>query len=50
MSVLPVLLAAVLLVLAVAFGLHCLLLHCDPKRHIEPVHDHVDSAARRPRP
>ena len=29
MKLLPLLVAAVLLVLAVAFGLHCLVLHCD---------------------
>ena len=32
MSLVPILLGCALLVLAVAFGLHCLVLHCDQKR------------------
>ena len=32
MRLVPVLLAAVLLVLAFAFGLHCLVLHCDRRK------------------
>jgi|SoiMetStandDraft_2_1073263.scaffolds.fasta_scaffold1091427_1 hypothetical protein len=31
MSLVPILLGCALLVLAVAFGLHCLVLHCDQK-------------------
>ena len=33
MSVVPILVAAALLVLALAFGLHCLVLHCDQRRN-----------------
>lgn len=50
MSFVPILLAIVLLVLAAAFGLHCLILHCDQKRHhvdrlnrLEHAHERPDS-------
>jgi hypothetical protein len=33
MKLLPLLITVVLLVLAVAFGLHCLVLHCDKPKH-----------------
>ncbi|MBL8842741.1 MAG: hypothetical protein JNL90_14575 [Planctomycetes bacterium] len=46
MSWIPLLLAAVLLILAIAFGFHCLVLHCDRTRTIEPARD-PDSATRR---
>jgi hypothetical protein len=39
----PILLASVLLILAVALGLHCLVLHCDRSRRDEPVRE-PDSA------
>ena len=40
MKLLPLLVAAVLLVLAVAFGLHCLVLHCDKPRTANPKQRH----------
>lgn len=41
MSLVPILLAIVLLVLAAAFGLHCLVLHCDQKRLPGERRDHA---------
>ena len=38
MGLIPILVAAVLLVLAFAFGLHCLVLHCDQRRHHHEQH------------
>ncbi len=46
MSLIPILLAAALLVLAAAFGFHCFLLHCDKSPPVEPTRD-SDSASRR---
>jgi hypothetical protein len=43
MSLVPILVAAVLLVLAFAFGLHCLVLHCDQRRQHERPLDHESS-------
>jgi hypothetical protein len=36
MRFLPLLIAVALLVLAVAFGIHCLVLHCDKPKHPRP--------------
>ena len=49
MSLVPILLAIVLLVLAAAFGLHCLVLHCDQKRlhHERRDLEHADSPTLR---
>lgn len=47
MSLVPILVAAALLLLAIAFGFHCLLLACDKPKPIEPAHD-SDSVTRRP--
>jgi hypothetical protein len=46
MSLIPILLAAALLVLAAAFGFHCLLVHCDKAQPTTPAHD-SDSDSRR---
>lgn len=46
MTLIPVLLAVALLILAVAFGFHCLVLHCDKTKPVEPARD-SDSATRR---
>ena len=38
MGIIPLLVAGALFVLAVAFGLHCLVLHCDRDRSRDMVH------------
>jgi len=43
MSLVPILLAIVLLVLALALGLHCLVLHCDQKRKPRERAEHAES-------
>ncbi len=35
MTIVPILLGAALLVLALAFGLHCFVLQCDQKRPVD---------------
>jgi hypothetical protein len=40
MTVVPILLAIALGVLAFAFGLHCLVLHCDEKKVREQEREH----------
>jgi len=45
MTIVPILLASALLVLAIAFGLHCLVLHCDQKRQADPSLEHESPAS-----
>ena len=46
MSLVPILVAAALLLLALAFGFHCVLLACDKPKPLEPARD-SDSATQR---
>lgn len=49
MTLVPLIVAAVLFLVAIALGFHCLLLHCDSTKKVEPARE-SDSASRRARP